>query len=433
MRLDHRLRGIAIASAFGLVAFAGAAVARTIRVPGDASSLSTAVDHARPGDRIEVGPGVWSPTTTGERFPLILVARDLEIVGTGAGLTILDAEERSRHFVFTGGDASIVSGVTLRRGFTRDSGGSLFVEDASPGLYRLHVREGTAERGGDALWVAGGEPRMAHCLLEGNGGDGPTLFLEKGRVHIDYVTLAANGGTAIELGPGADLVLLHSIVASPGTGGGPPVGILLTDSPGARLPWLEQNVFSDCFAGIARGPSEQVWDLEADAETRDGMQDTDPRFADPRARDFRLRLESPARFESEDPETGESREDQFGAYGGLRPLDLALDLGAFEGERPSGEAGAEGEGLLGPSVPNPFTPSTTIHFQVPTATVVDLAIYNILGQRVRTLHAGDLSAGEHTRVWDGRDDVHEDAPPGIYFVRVTQGMTTESRRIVLVR
>ena len=80
-----------------------------------------------------------------------------------------------------------------------------------------------------------------------------------------------------------------------------------------------------------------------------------------------------------------------------------------------------------------FTPATTIHFTVPRTDVVDLGVYNVLGRRIRTLHTGDLPAGEHSRIWDGRDDLGAEAPPGIYFVRITQGGVTESRRLVLVR
>jgi hypothetical protein len=407
--------------------------ARTIRVPDDVFSLSTAVDHARPGDRIEVAPGVWSPSTTGERFPLILVARDLEIVGAGAGRTILDAEGRSRHFVFTGGDASLVSGMTLTRGSARLAGGSILVEDASPGLHRLHIREASAEHGGDAVWVAAGEPRLRQCLIEGNGGRGPTLLLEEGRVHLEHITVVANAGPALEIGRGAEVVLRNSVVARPGTGGGASVGIVLSGGQAAQLPRLERNLFSDCFAGIVQGDPDRVWDLEARSEEWEGMVEDDPLFVDGSARDYRLQLDSPARFESEDPESGEPTEDQLGAYGGPRPLGLGAPEATFEEGTALLDDEDEEEGLLGPSVPNPFTPSTTIHFSVPEATVVDLGIYNILGQRVRTLHAGDMAAGEHTRIWDGRDDLHEDVPPGIYFVRVTQGTTTESRRIVLVR
>ncbi|NIW45714.1 MAG: hypothetical protein GWN30_13475, partial [Gammaproteobacteria bacterium] len=54
--------------------------------------------------------------------------------------------------------------------------------------------------------------------------------------------------------------------------------------------------------------------------------------------------------------------------------------------------------------PNPFNPSTTIEYQLPRAAEVKLAIYNVLGQKVRTLVNGKLAPGYHSVVWDGRDD-----------------------------
>ena len=113
-----------------------------------------------------------------------------------------------------------------------------------------------------------------------------------------------------------------------------------------------------------------------------------------------------------------------GAYGGAAPFD---GRGTQTGED------EEREGLLGPSVPNPGKSFMRIPFTVPVATVVDLGIYNVLGQRVRTLVSRDVSAGEHVETWDGRDASGEELPPGMYFVRVTQGTVTESRRLALVR
>ena len=89
--------------------------------------------------------------------------------------------------------------------------------------------------------------------------------------------------------------------------------------------------------------------------------------------------------------------------------------------------------MLRSSAPNPLTLYTTIEFEVLDDGIVDLGVYNVLGQRVRTLHAGELGPGTHSREWDGRDDQRLEVPPGIYFVRVTQGEVTESQRLVVVR
>jgi hypothetical protein len=252
------------------------------------------------------------------------------------------------------------------------------------------------------------------------------VSLVAGETIWEQSTLAANAGPAIAPGIAADLRLIRCIVDRPGIGGRASVGLDLASGEEARLPRLERNLFGHCRDGVVRGDPELVDELLAVAEASDGMVVGDPRFVDPDVGDFRLRPDSPARTAAADGEP-----EELGAYGGERlraagrPRDLELELDP--------DVGAEPATLLGPSVPNPSRATTTIHFALPEASIVDLGIYNVLGQRVRTLHAGDLPAGDYTRVWDGRDDHGADLPPGIYFVRITQGLTTESRRIVLVR
>lgn len=68
--------------------------------------------------------------------------------------------------------------------------------------------------------------------------------------------------------------------------------------------------------------------------------------------------------------------------------------------------------------PNPFNPSTTIKFFTPVDSQVDIRIYNILGQEVTNLLSGDLNAGTHTIVWDGRNSQGTKVAGGVYFYTV---------------
>ncbi|RMI03587.1 MAG: T9SS C-terminal target domain-containing protein, partial [Calditrichaeota bacterium] len=72
---------------------------------------------------------------------------------------------------------------------------------------------------------------------------------------------------------------------------------------------------------------------------------------------------------------------------------------------------------VSPNFPNPFNPSTTIRYQLPVSSEVRLEIYNVLGQRVRSLVRGRVKAGFYTAVWDGRNDAGEPVASGIYLLR----------------
>ena len=86
---------------------------------------------------------------------------------------------------------------------------------------------------------------------------------------------------------------------------------------------------------------------------------------------------------------------------------------------------------LGANYPNPFNPATTIPFVVSAeAGDVDLTIYNTLGQSVRRVWNGPLSAGEHRLAWDGRDAQGQAVAAGVYLVRLRQGDQTRIRKMV---
>jgi hypothetical protein len=85
------------------------------------------------------------------------------------------------------------------------------------------------------------------------------------------------------------------------------------------------------------------------------------------------------------------------------------------------------------NVPNPFNPETTISFELPEGTEVALAVYNLVGQRVRTLVQEARGPGRYRVVWDGRDDLGHDVSSGVYFYRFKAGDFLATRRMLLVR
>ncbi len=68
--------------------------------------------------------------------------------------------------------------------------------------------------------------------------------------------------------------------------------------------------------------------------------------------------------------------------------------------------------------PNPFNPSTTIHYQVAKESKVTLTIYNILGQKINTLVNEKVSAGDYHVIWDRWNNDGKNVASGIYFLKM---------------
>ncbi|MDW7679786.1 MAG: T9SS type A sorting domain-containing protein, partial [bacterium] len=83
--------------------------------------------------------------------------------------------------------------------------------------------------------------------------------------------------------------------------------------------------------------------------------------------------------------------------------------------------------------PNPFNPDTEIRYQLSEMTHVKLEIYNLLGQRIRTLVDWEKTAGSHMVRWDGRDAFGARVSSGVYLYRLTAGRFCQTRKMVVMR
>ena len=83
--------------------------------------------------------------------------------------------------------------------------------------------------------------------------------------------------------------------------------------------------------------------------------------------------------------------------------------------------------------PNPFNPVTRITYNLAQTGKVDLAIYNVLGQKVRTLFSGTASAGLHVNTWDGLDDAGKKVASGLYFYKLEAENYSAVKKMVLMK
>lgn len=83
--------------------------------------------------------------------------------------------------------------------------------------------------------------------------------------------------------------------------------------------------------------------------------------------------------------------------------------------------------------PNPFNPSTSIRFSLETSSRVEIDIYNIKGQKVRSLLNEPKAAGEHNIAWDGKDGSGRLMGSGVYYYRMRTGSYVSSRKMILMK
>jgi hypothetical protein len=85
------------------------------------------------------------------------------------------------------------------------------------------------------------------------------------------------------------------------------------------------------------------------------------------------------------------------------------------------------------SYPNPFNPSTKFVISVPQNTQLEVAIYDILGRKIRTLLSGEKTAGYHTIEWNGLTDENTTATSGVYFIRMISEKFNATQKIVMMK
>ncbi|MGH8004841.1 MAG: BACON domain-containing protein [Limisphaerales bacterium] len=107
-------------------------------------------------------------------------------------------------------------------------------------------------------------------------------------------------------------------------------------------------------------------------------------------------------------------------------LNVATDVGDEPGNRPRSFA-------LFQNYPNPFNPTTKIDFALPRSGYTTLEVFNVVGQQIRVLVDGELPAGPHSVVWDGRETSGLMVGSGIYFYRLKSQNFSDIKRAVFLK
>jgi hypothetical protein len=196
-----------------------------------------------------------------------------------------------------------------------------------------------------------------------------------------------------------------------------------------KLYYSNTPTLNIAYSDIEGGQADIIRDSAVIFNWLEGNIDEDPLFVGGDPFDYHLQSESPcidagtALFEFEgDTIVNLLPEEYFG---------LAPDMGAF-GIDPvdfiQDETFTPSQFKLNQNYPNPFNSRTTISYQIPKASLVNLSIYNISGQLVEVLENGRKPANSYKVRWDAGGYAS-----GIYFVRLSAGEHTSIRKMLLVK
>lgn len=90
--------------------------------------------------------------------------------------------------------------------------------------------------------------------------------------------------------------------------------------------------------------------------------------------------------------------------------------------------------LIFENYPNPFNPTTTIVFSIQNDSQIELSVFNIKGQKIKTLIQNEFTKGNHSIIWNGNDDKGNSVSSGIYYYELNiNGKTEAVKKCLLLK
>lgn len=83
--------------------------------------------------------------------------------------------------------------------------------------------------------------------------------------------------------------------------------------------------------------------------------------------------------------------------------------------------------------PNPFNPRTTISFEITERGKTEVEIFNVKGQKVKTLLDENLEAGNHSIIWNGKSDNEKQVSSGMYFYKVSVNGKRKTSKMLMLK
>ena len=97
------------------------------------------------------------------------------------------------------------------------------------------------------------------------------------------------------------------------------------------------------------------------------------------------------------------------------------------------ETALPGALVLYQNYPNPFNPITTLHYDLPENSYVNVTVYDMLGRAVKTLVNSTQDAGIKSVVWNAANDYGNPVSAGVYLYQIKAGDFVQTRKMILLK
>jgi len=381
-------------------------------VPENFATIQQGINAAFVGDTVFVAAGTYVEKIN-------FNGKNIVMIGAGQDSTIIDGNQDSTVVTFSNGEdsSSVISGFTIKNGEGRNGGGIHCGNNSSPRIENLVITNNVADFGG-GIQCFNSSPTIQNVVITGNtaGNDGGGIHCFNSSPILDNVEITDNLGTFKGGGMGvfssSDVIAQHVTMNNNSSASG--AGVYCSGSNPTFTNSILWNSMTDEIH-INSGSVTASYSDVIGGWTGQGNINTEPLFCDPGNGDYYLAQNSPCIG------TGENGSN-IGAYGvGCDPiLTIASEV------LPETYA-------LHQNYPNPFNPKTTLRYDLPENSHVNITVYDMLGRVVKTMVNQTQNAGFRFIIWDATNDYGKPVSAGIYLYQIQAGEYMQTKKMVLLK